>query len=125
MQDSLFQQEELNFTPLAGDFDVDQIAGKISEIGFSFRDQDRPEFFVICAQEETRDLFQEARLQDPDSGFPMVLLITVEPRLVSVTLTAGGEYIDLARPFVEWLTQTYACKVTNDFEVDLTAELVG
>jgi hypothetical protein len=123
--DELFEQEELRFTPLQGQFDVSKVAAAIEGIGYSFRDKHDPATFVICPDEQSRDHFQKQRLQYPDGGFPYVLLIRAEPSEIDVILFAAADLQEYAHAFVDWLSKHFKCRVTNESGTDLTHLLRG
>jgi hypothetical protein len=120
--DTLVQQEKLVFTPVSGTFDVDQVADAIAGIGFSFRDEADPSRFVIASDEASRNTFQERRRKDPNSRFPYVPLVRATPEQVALSPMPDPEQLrDLSVQFIEWLTSTYDCRVSDPFGTDLSA----
>jgi hypothetical protein len=118
--DRLLAQEMLSFSLVSGSFDIDQLAAGIAGINYSFRDETRPERFVLAPEAETRDAIAAARRVDPTSPFPMVLNIEAHPEAVMLwPVTFQPELRELTARVVEWLLATYKCTVENDFGTDL------
>lgn len=122
-KEQLLDEETLDFKRVSGVFDVDKVAAAIADIGFSFRDESDPSMFVISSEAKAREIFQARRRADPSRGFPYVLLVQVRPALISVDPVADGALRDLSRQFIDWLTTTYKCRVSNEFGTDLTKAL--
>ena len=111
--------------PLAGQFDLAQVAGRIATLGFSFRDEAMPAMYVVASTEASRDRLQAQRRANPDDGFPRVLLIQVAPDEILVAPVADGALAELSTAFVRWLSETYPCRVSNEFGTDLTAQITA
>ena len=113
--DRLLAQDMLSFTKVSGDFDVEELAAGLAGIDYSFRDEARPERFVLAPEAGTRDQIAAARRADPNSPFPMVLNIEAHPDEVMLwPVSYQLELAALSRRVIEWLLATYKCTVEND-----------
>jgi hypothetical protein len=110
----------LYFRPEQGQFDVVQVSDYLARLGYSFRDPVKPDVFVVSASPEVRDHALKRRLEDPGRGFPYVLLISVEPGLITINQMTREKELELSRQFIEWLLDHYPCQVRDDYDHDLT-----
>jgi hypothetical protein len=118
--DRLLKQDVLSFSPVSGAFDIDDLAEGIATIDYSFRDEDRPDRFVLAPEAETRDQIAAARRADPTSPFPSVLNLEAHPDAILLwPVTYQPELRDLSKRVIEWLLATYTCTVENDFGTPL------
>jgi len=122
--EDLLRQDLLVFRPRTGVFDTEAVAAHIAGLGFSFRDAADPTRFVVTADAAARDDFQAARLADPDSSFPYVLLIEVTPERIAVSPSAFEDEETLTRDFLTWLMGRYACDIFNEEGTDLSEHAV-
>ncbi|PTL85696.1 hypothetical protein [Vitiosangium sp. GDMCC 1.1324] len=121
--DELLEQQELYFTPLSGEFDVERVAEVIRPLGFSYRDEAVPSIFLIFRDGESREVCRARRQSDPAAPLPYVLLIRAQPDEILVNQFAGPEFGPYSRAFLEWLLANYECSVHNEEGTDLTAGL--
>ena len=118
--DRLMRQDMLSFSPVSGDFDIDELAEGIAAIDFSFRDEERPDRFVLTPEAETRDQIAAARRADPTNPFPLVLNLEAHPDAIMLwPVTYQPELRDLSKRVIEWLLATYKCTVENDLGTPL------
>ncbi len=117
----LLEQDVLTFTPRAGEFDMDALAAGLAAIGSSFRDETRPERFVLTPDIATRDALRDARRADPASPFPFMVNVEAHPDQVLVwPATYLPELKALSRQLIEWLTTAYECDIENDDGTDMS-----
>jgi hypothetical protein len=113
--EELIDQEMLVVSPVAGAFDVKEIAARIAATGFSFRDATEPSRFVISSDAASRDRFLARRRADPERGFPRTLMVDARPDAVLVWPVAGFAPLRaLSEDFLAWLTTTHECRVESD-----------
>jgi len=118
--DRLLDQDMLAFSPVSGEYDVEALAAGIAGIDYSFRDETRPERFVLAPRADTRDAIAAARRADPGSPFPMQVNVEVHSDVVMVwPATFSPELRALSQRVVEWLLSVTPCRVENDFDADL------
>jgi hypothetical protein len=122
LMERLLNEQELYFTPLSGNFDLERVAEAIKSIRLSVRDEFVPSMFLIFLDEESRDAHLMRRRSDPSAPLPYVLLIKVEPGEICVNQFAGPEYAERSRAFLMWLAKNSACRLRNEEGTDLTAE---
>ena len=118
--DQLYDQKELIFRPTDENFDVMACRTKILQIGHSFQDPLEDEVFLICDNDESRELAMIQRRDDPTLGFPSVLLIRVQPHEIAINQSAGIEFLSYSEIFVRWLMKKYPCQITNEYGDDVT-----
>ncbi len=122
--DELLAEEVLTFFPKSGTFDLETVASTIAGIGFPYRDVIEPTAFAIFSNAEDRDACREARIADPTSSFPYVLLVTVQPdEMVVYPVSSHPELRAFSVQFLEWMLQTYDCRIENDFGTDISEPL--
>jgi hypothetical protein len=111
----LIDEDTLIIYPANGQFDTDAVAARILATGFSFRDETVPTRFVVSSDVPSRDGFLERRRDDPDAGFPSTLMMDVQASAVVVWPVSGFKPLQaLSEDFLQWLTNTYECRVEND-----------
>jgi hypothetical protein len=118
--DELLKQECLVFTPITGSFDTEALAAWIGGLGFSFRDEAEPAMFVVSPDAESRDLFQQRRRADPESDFPYMLLVELDPDQITVWPSPLEDLEPLQRQLVERLLAARPCRIESEYGKDLT-----
>lgn len=111
--DALQELGRLDIVPVSGTFDVEAIAARIEQLGFSFRDKEDPSRFVVTTDAATRDFYRERRRADPDSDFPHLLLIGVKPKGIFVAPSMFEDEEPLALEFLGWLSKVYRCRISD------------
>ncbi len=119
--DQLLEETTLAFAPREGAFDVDAVAATIEGLGFSLRDERVPARFAVFSDAAARDACRSAMRADASVTFPYVLRISVRPEVMSVWPVADQEELRaLSARYLEWLTSTYDCRITNEFGTDMS-----
>jgi hypothetical protein len=122
--DELLAEEVLTFFPKSGTFDLETVASAISGIGYPYRDVIEPTAFAVFSNAEDRDECQNARIADPTSSFPYVLLVTVQPEeIVVYPISSHPELRAHSVQFLEWMLKTYDCRIENDYGTDISEPL--
>jgi hypothetical protein len=120
--DRLLRQDMLSFTPVSGSFDIEALAAGIAAIDFSFRDEARPERFVLVPEAASRDAIAAARRADPTSPFPMVVNVEARPDEVMIwPETYQPALLELSRKLLQWMLDNHECAIENDVGTDMLA----
>jgi hypothetical protein len=118
--DRLLDQDMLAIYPITGEFDVDVLASGIANIDYSFRDETRPERFLLTPRSVTRDAVMSQRHLNPTSPFPMLINVEAHPDVVMVwPATFTPELRELSEKLITWLLSAYRCKIENDCDLNL------
>jgi hypothetical protein len=113
--------EALFATPAEGEFPVLDIEAWLTGQPFLLRDDTG--LFLLCGDGISTQYARQRMLMEPDQPQAPVALVRLKPQAVAIHQRCSEESLRQARNFVEWLRDTYPCRITGPDGRDYTDSL--
>ncbi len=113
--------EALFATPAQGEFPVPDIESWLNRQPFLLRDESG--LFLLCGDGPSTQYARQRMLMEPDQPHAPVALVRLKPQAIAVHQRCSEESLRQARKFVEWIHETYPCRITGPDGRDYTDSL--
>lgn len=113
--------EALFATPTGREFPVSEIETWLTEQPFLLRDETG--LFLLCGTGTSTQYARQRMLMEPDQPHAPVALVRLKPQGIAVHQRCQEESLRQAREFVEWVRDTYPCRITGPDGHDYTDSL--
>jgi hypothetical protein len=110
--------EALFATPTEGEFPIAEIEEWLAGQPFLLRDSTG--LFLLCGDGVSTQYARQRMLMEPDHPHAPVALVRLKPQAIGVHQRCSEESLRQAREFVEWLHDTYHCRITGPDGHDYT-----
>jgi hypothetical protein len=115
--------EALFATVTEGEFPVSEIEAWLAGQPFLLRDDTG--LYLLCGDGPSTQYARLRMLTEPDQPLAPAALVRIKPQAIAVHQRCPDESLRQARKFVEWLRDTYPCKITGPDGRDYTDSIAA